>query len=371
MGCRKLVGTYAGERLQRSPLVDRAQFRPFVILMVVCATSKSCCYLGEAGRAKTGHKVHSSRGDEMEFYRVSGLSVASEIALPGLTRGPAERTPQVTIRLGEVPESLSQPTVFGPTWQIAGKQFLLRVPDIARFLLNDGREIVVAPEPKTDVADLPIFTLGGAFGILLHQREQIVLHGSAVRVGGKAVLFCGPSGAGKSTMAAALAQRGFPLVSEDICVVTMNDSGKPLVHPDGRQLKLWAQSINKLDLAGRRGERVRASLEKFYVDAHAAFSEPLPLGAIYALREARPPLAPGIERPNVVDAALVLRRNAYRPLVVRRMNQKANYFRAAAAIANAAGIFHLTRALDFARLPEVIAWLETHWVDMGLTERAA
>jgi hypothetical protein len=307
----------------------------------------------------------------VQFYRVSGLSVASEIALPGLIPGAPEHAPQVTIRLGEVPESLPQPTASGPTWQMAGKQFLLCIPDIARFLLNDGSEIVVAPEPEADVADLPIFTLAGAFGILLHQREQIVLHASAVRVGDKAVLFCGPSGAGKSTMAAALAQRGFPLVSEDICVVTTTDSRTPFVHPDGRQLKLWAQSINKLDLAGRRGDRVRASLEKFYVDAHDAFSEPLPLGAIYALREARAPLAPGIERPNVVDAALMLRRNAYRPLVVRRMNQKANYFRAATTIANVAGIFHLTRAFDFARIPEVIAWLETHWVDTGLMERAA
>jgi hypothetical protein len=272
----------------------------------------------------------------VQFYRVSGLAVASEIDLPGLIAGEPGGAPQVTIRRGEVPESLPQPTATGPTWQIAGKQFLLRIPDIARFLLNDGSEIVVAAESEATDADLSIFTLGGAFGILLHQREQVVLHGSAVRVGDKAVLFCGPSGAGKSTMAAALVQRGYPLVSEDVCVVTTSESGMPLVHPDGRQLKLWAQSINKLDLAGRRGERVRASLEKFYVDAHDAFGEPLALGAIYALREARPPHRPGIERPNVVDAALVLRRNAYRPLLVRRMNQKAHYFRAAATIANVA-----------------------------------
>ncbi len=145
----------------------------------------------------------------MQFYRVSGLSVASEIALPGLIAGSPERTPQVTIRRGPVPEKLPQTSASGPTWQIAGKQFLLRIPDIARFLLNDGREIVVAPETQASAADIPIFILGTVFGILLHQREQIVLHASAVRVNGKAVLFCGASGAGKSTLAAALAQRGY------------------------------------------------------------------------------------------------------------------------------------------------------------------
>ncbi len=144
-----------------------------------------------------------------------------------------------------------------------------------------------------------------------------------------------------------------------------------MVHPDGRQLKLWAQAIDRLDLAQRRGERVRKTMEKFYVEPSEAFTEPLALGAVYALREARPPHAPGIERPNVVDAALLLRRNAYRPLLVRRLGQRANYFHAATAIANVAGIFYLTRALDFAKMPEAIAWLEQHWLDLRLMEKAA
>jgi hypothetical protein len=310
-------------------------------------------------------------GKQVQFYRVSGLSVASEIELPGLIAGTAERAPQVTIRRGPVPENLPDKSASGPTWQIAGKQFLLRIPDIARFLLNEGHEIVFTPESDAGAADIPIFILGTVFGILLHQREQIVLHASAVRVNGKAVLFCGPSGAGKSTLAAALAQRGYPLVTDDFCTVTVNGSGPPLVHPDGRQLKLWAQAIDRLDLAQQRGERVRQSLEKFYVEPGEVFTEPLALGAVYALREARPPLKPGIERPNVVDAALLLRRNAYRSLLVRRMDQKANYFHAATAIANVAGIFHLTRALDFAKMPEVIAWLEAHWLELRLMEKAA
>jgi hypothetical protein len=307
----------------------------------------------------------------VEFYRISGLSVSSEIALPGLIASAAERVPQVSIRRGPVPENLSDCRASGPTWQVADKQFLLRVPDVARFLLNDGREIVVAPESDESAADIPIFILGTVFGILLHQREQIVLHASAVRVNGKAVLFCGSSGAGKSTLAAALSQRGYPLVNDDFCTVTANATGAPLVHPDGRQLKLWAQAIDRLDLAQSRGERVRKSLEKFYVEPSEVFTEPLALGAVYALREARPPHAPGIEKPNVVDAALLLRRSAYRPLLVRRLGQRANYFHAATMIANAAGIFHLTRTLDFAKMPEVIASLERHWYDLRLMEKAA
>jgi hypothetical protein len=73
----------------------------------------------------------------------------------------------------------------------------------------------------------------------------------------------------------------------------------------------------------------------------------------------------------VVDAALLLRRNAYRPLLVRRLDQKANYFHAATTIANSAGIFYLTRALDFAKMPEAIASLERHWLELRLTEKAA
>jgi hypothetical protein len=301
-------------------------------------------------------------------YRISGLAVLSEIELPGLIPG-AGSQPDVTLRYAAVPETLPGGAKKGPTWQIAGERFLIHIPSVARFLLTAGREIAVEPAPGTDAQDIAIFLVGTVFGILLHQREQIVLHASAVRVNGKAVLFCGASGAGKSTLGAALGQAGFPLVTDDVCAITLTDAGVPMVHPDGRQLKLWAQAIEKLGLGESQGKPVRNRLEKFYVEPDTVFSETLPLGAVYALREARVPHAPGIERPNIVDAALILRRNAYRPLLVSRMDQKARYFHAATAIANKAGIFHLTRKLDFAAMPDVTGWLRRHWSDIGLTEK--
>ncbi len=305
-------------------------------------------------------------------YYVSGLSVDSEIVLPGLIAAELARGgPDVTIRRGSVPEVLSDTSAAGPTWEIAGDRFLLRVPDIARFLLTGGQEIAFETENGSAPDDIAIFLVGTVFGILLHQREQIVLHASAVRVGDKAVLFCGPSGAGKSTLAAALGQHGFPLVTDDVCAIMLDGATGPMVQPDGRQLKLWAQAIKELDLAQCRGAPVRKQLEKFYVEPREAFAKPLPLGAVYVLREARPPHEPGIERPNAVDCALALRRNAYRPLLIRRMGQKSNYFHAAATIANAAGIFNLTRALNFAAVPEVVSRLKRHWEEIGLAEKVS
>ncbi|MGN6572160.1 MAG: HPr kinase/phosphorylase [Pseudolabrys sp.] len=308
----------------------------------------------------------------MNFYHSAGLCIASEIELPGLAPSEPRAAADIRIARGATPATLDNPLAQGPTWQLSGGEFLLTVPGVARFHLIGDHTITVTPARGGDPDDIPVFLLGSALGILLHRRQQIVLHASAVRVGDRAVLFCGASGAGKSTLAAALSQRGYNLVTDDVCTVSLDGSGAPMAHPDGRQLKLWAQAIEKLDLGAGRGLRVRRSLEKFYVAPPSeALTGSLPLGAVYVLREARPPHAAGIQKPNIVDAALLLRRNAYRPQIVRRLAQRPHYFRAAAAITNAAGIYHLTRKLDFGKLPDTVAVLETHWRDLGLTERAA
>ena len=307
----------------------------------------------------------------MHSCTISGLSVLSDIALPGtLSSHPTAGAPEVVIRSGAVPLELENSQSIGMTWQLSGEHFLLRMPGIARFLLTSGREIVFEVEGGTAESDIAIFLVGTVFGILLHQRGRIVLHASAVRVGDKAVLFSGPSGAGKSTLAAALVKQGFPFVTDDVCAVLVNDKGRPMVQPDGRQLKLWEQAVDKLDLASNRGAPVRDQLRKYFVEPGDVHETALPLGALYFLREARPPHAAGIERPNIVDAALLIRGGAYRPSLVRRMNQRADYFRAATAITNHAGLFFLTRPLDFAEMPNGTASLRAHWAALGLLEPA-
>lgn len=311
----------------------------------------------------------STAGPGQYCYRVAGLSVGSELELPGLIGTAPVAPPDVMVCWRPVLPALDGATASGPTWEIAGDRFLLCVPGIARFLLTGGSEIAVEAETGTPPDDVAPFIVGTVFGILLHQRNHIALHASAVEVNGKAVLFCGPSGAGKSTISAALGGRGYPLVADDLCGITL--ARIPMVHPDGRQLKLWERAIDGLDLTANRRAPVRRRLRKYYVEPGNSVTSALPIGAVYVLREARPPHGPGIERSNAIDAALLLRRNAYRPLLVVRMGQKAEYFKAAAAIAGVAGVFHLTRRLDFDALPEIIDSLEDHWAELNLTGRAA
>jgi hypothetical protein len=293
-------------------------------------------------------------------YCICGLKVASEIDLPGLIAFPPG-APDVTIRLGAIPASLEGASEIHPTYEVAGDLFLLRIPHVANFLLCGGSEMVVEAAEGTPAAEVAIFIIGTVFGVLLHQRRQIVLHASAVRVNGKAVLFCGYSGAGKSTIAAALGQRGYALMTDDVCAITLRGGEPPLVQPDGRLLKLWSQAIDQLKLGARRGAAVRHKLEKFYVDPAANAAEALPLGAVYILRETRPPLRDGIERLNIVDSARHIRSSAYRPRLVRVLHQAEHYLRASPSIMGKTGIFALTRPLDFAQMPEVVTWLEAHW----------
>jgi len=322
----------------------------------------------------------------MFHYVMSGLRVESDLAMPGLIEtAPASSSddgaPDVRIRQGEVPMALADAGTSGPNWQMAGDRFLLRIPGIVRMTLDAGTAITWQCEDGTRPEDAVIFISGSGFGLLMHQHGRCIMHGSAVAVGGRAVLFCGPSGAGKSTLAAALAARGHGHVADDQCVLSgLSGGGEVLVHPDGRAHKLWEQAIDQLDLATRSGAPVRSALRKFFVAPQATSAADsgaaLPLAGIYILAEARATdLVKGervtITPLNLADAAIAVRANAYRPAMVERLGQAGLYLQAAAAAQRSGGVFRLVRPMNFAVMDEVLDALAQHWQDTGLAERVA
>ena len=297
----------------------------------------------------------------MPGYFISGLSVSSDIELPGAISRIAAEEPAVSIRPGRVPEELNGATATGPTWAIAGEVFLLRVPRVGRFLISAGREIIVEFEPGVQERDGSVFILGTAFGILLHQRGAVVLHGAAVARNGRAIAICGRSGAGKSTLAAALCGRGCAFAADDICVIGLDAQRRPNILPDGRQLKLWGEAIDKLDLADRRGDAVRDGKKKYFVAPVDAVQVPPTLSAIYILREAQRPRNQSIERLALPDALRTLDREAYRPGFRARIGQSSIMLAQSAAVLSHADAFNLFHPRGFEHLEETATSLLDHW----------
>ena len=296
-------------------------------------------------------------------YRICGFAVASDLELRGAIRThSASAGVDVSIRRGRVPASLSGATDTGPDWQLNGNDsFLFGVPGLARFLVTGGHKITVEVEPGALESDASGFVLGTAFGVLLHQRGSLVLHGSAVSDKGRAIAICGESGAGKSTLAAALCRDGCSFVTDDLCVIAQNENKRPVVLPDGRKLKLWKETIDNLDLTMRQGEAVHQSFEKYFIEPFDTASEPPKLSAIFVLREGHPSFAEGIERLALPDAMRTLESEMYRPGLRAKMGLKSELIAHAAATIGHAKVFLLTRPRGFEHLEETVSFVRAHF----------
>ena len=151
------------------------------------------------------------------YYRTFGLNFSSEIELPALIPIKIEDDlVDVFIILGNAPQSLPNCTKKGVNFELAAGKFLPKLNDIADFYVANGNKIVLSIKDRQDLRNVRIFLLGSCFGAILHQRNQLTLHASAIVHQGQAVIFTGDKGAGKSTTANALRLKGYKMLTDDV-----------------------------------------------------------------------------------------------------------------------------------------------------------
>jgi hypothetical protein len=201
----------------------------------------------------------------LDVYLLGGIGVVSEIPLPELSlwRPGVVPQPEINIRLGSVPVSLPHGTEVDPDCFLTRSEYLLRVPGIARYLVLEGREVIVEPADGALALDVRAYLLGTIFAVLCHQRGLLPLHASAVSSNGGVIAFLGHSGEGKSSLAANLARRGFPIVADDICLVDARGAGPAMVIPVAPWLKLWRTSLDQLGLAAHGLDPVFSQDDKY------------------------------------------------------------------------------------------------------------
>jgi hypothetical protein len=164
-------------------------------------------------------------------YQLFGLSLQSDIACPELLPQEPNPSPDVIIKVGQVPDALERPLARGARWQTAAGRFLNDLPEVARFLAQDGSRIVVQPAAGASEEAIRAYLLSGCLAILMHQRGLFMLHSSGVSTRNGAVLFAGKSGTGKSTMVSAFLDRGYKILADDMLALAFDGQGGVIVLP--------------------------------------------------------------------------------------------------------------------------------------------
>lgn len=280
----------------------------------------------------------------MHRYRHSGLEIASEIALPEWDGFASNSDGNSDIEIVLTDERSPEFPADGSTYSsgpIAG----FSIEGVGAWKLEAGRRMTLYPSLAADPAELRLFTLGSAWGLLGYQRGDAMWHGSAVEQGGRAVMFCGDAGEGKSTMAAAMLARGATLVGDDLSKVA--PSGEiALIHPSSSRLKLWGAAVEHFGWRERAVQRDVMREDKFHcqVETHHAGGAPLALAAIVVLDSGE---APALEPLSGSEAlAEVLRGTIYRPEALETMGRWGEQGVLAARIVARTKVFRLTRPRD-------------------------
>lgn len=189
----------------------------------------------------------------------------------------------MVIAFGPTPPRLAQVDWAGVCCQASASAALFAIEGVGRYLVRDGREIVIDPEPGAHHGAVAAFLKAAVLGALLCQRGLLTLRGSAVEAPRGAALILGPVASGKSTTAAILHQRGHRLIADGLCAISM-ETGTAVLHPSTGALHLWRDVGDKLGLtAGREPEQ--PGIERFAIPLDFA-TRASPVASIFYLASA-------------------------------------------------------------------------------------
>jgi hypothetical protein len=278
-------------------------------------------------------------------YRGFGLSIDSEIELPGLPTLAKQEPADVVIRRGAVPRSF-RPATLREEVAIHGAG--------ASFLIRDGCEVIVDPRPDIDPFVLGALLQGRVMAFLFRERGWLPLHASGVVIGSKCILFLGNARAGKSTTAAAFHKCGHAVVTDDVAPVRVDSDGRCVLQSGWPHVRLRedAQTLfegSDLTFAQQAGKR------RYDLDSARPPNDLYPLQCAYVLEYgdevSAGPLDPAGAIPLLSGCSFVRH---------RRMSRDAlgAHLRDCCSVARALPVRRITRPSSLRRLAEMVHFVE-------------
>jgi hypothetical protein len=302
-------------------------------------------------------------------YRYAHCTVASQLALPELQILPAGPDPDFVI---EVYESSVIPAAGTVDWQHdftdnggahafrcfrVGDAYGFDFPCVAQAWVTADNRIALFCGYESSIESLRHVLLDQILPRVLAQRGHLVLHAAAVRTAdGHTLLLLGDSGMGKSTLAAAFAQSGAEVLSDDgVLLVLESDAVHAVSCYPG--LRLWPDSLDNVI-----ADRVAESTPMTHYNQKRRLCQPrlaqarYDVDAIVILHAARNDSTIVCQASGPQAACMALIRNTFQLDLGDHANVSRLLPRAAEATRRVP-VLTLAYPRDYALLPRVIARL--------------
>lgn len=298
------------------------------------------------------------------YYSAYGLTLGSEIRLPPLKKINPCLVDVLIKRAPLLPSPSLQPTkIFRAGLQATfaqngPQQLWLSWNPLLSFMVINGKEIILDTVQR-DEDVLSLFTLSEALGLILFQRGYFLLHGSAIELQGKGVVFLGEPGAGKSTTVAAFAQQGVRVISDDMVCIQVSKTEPPLILPAFPQIKIWETTVAGLQLAKNELTAVREGVNKFSWHESISFTEnAVPLEQIFVLTAPNELEDAPVEVPK---HQIPLELLSYFPLADALLQGEPlkDYFEKSITLAQVVPLVKISRPADFTKLRAFVNHLKT------------
>lgn len=238
--------------------------------------------------------------------------------------------------------------------------YYLSFPGIAVFEITVSENSITGfPTDGANLFSLRHLLLDQVIPRLLSHQGHLILHASAVRVNDIAILFLGESGQGKSTIAMALQQYGYPLLTDD-CVKLQITDNQIVCIPNYIGARLWPDSIKALFLPTRQiAENDGWKNRLYFHDDKRSQCSIFPVKAMFFLAVPKPENTPDLSFCTPVtgtDKFMELNKHCF-PLDITNQTYTRRLFDNISRIWKSEGILysHLHYPRDYTILPTLIA----------------
>ncbi len=290
-----------------------------------------------------------------------GLNIQSDFPFRGINTD-EKGFFDVKVLNKSVPEKLEHVTFKGLSMESNHSEFLLKVPNVANFLIKEGKTIHIDPSPQAEQREIELFFLGSAMAVVLMQRGIIPFHGSAFEKDGKAIIISGSSGAGKSSLLRFFLNEGYNALTDDVCALSI-ENDKVIITPSFPSSKIWEDVMDVFNLEKSAEKQLRPSINKYRIDFDKQFVDcNLEVESIYILRSVNLESF-SLKKIQGFEKFKILKQNLYRPKFPEATGKEKESFITLNKLAQQANLFELFRSKNIDMLDAFNQYAKQNIID--------